>query len=529
MTSAQQRWSLLGIGLLMAMMQVILATRQCLWADEIFSVAIATGHSLEHPAAAADPAQGDFVEADDPVPARDLQRYLKHDGGPASPMRVLRAVLLSDTSPPLYYLLLYGWTAILGTSDFVLRLFSVGWFVACLPLLASVARRTVGERAVIPACFLFAISPLGIYYATEARMYSLLLFCVLTTACLSLLLQQRGGSIGLCTLWVASSAAGFLTHYFFLFSWLATVLFLWIRPGGFARKRLIGCVLLVGVVIAPWYLIATKCFGAWRITKGWLELRPAEFDRLRATRNHFLQFFSSTGSGLWKQPRWSAAAAILIFAALGAFAAWRMRLQIFAGNRLFIWLWFIAACAAPSVMDVIQGTFSADSPRYAFAALPAAYLLAAMCVACLNFRAQIIALALLALAWAPPLVAIYGARWRNLQPFRDIARAVTANGHPSDLILVHSIPSGVLGIARYVDSERDIGSWVGQLRRRKVPQSLQTLIGARSHILFIRVHEVAEPAPEEDWLRAHAEIGWDRRIGASRVAEFKPKGKETFW
>ena len=115
--------------------------------DEVFSLAIATGHSLEHPAATADPALGDFVEPEGPVHAEEFKRYLAHDDPPASPARVVRAVLLSDTSPPLYYLLLYGWTLVFGTSDVALRLFSTAWSLACLPFLAGIARRTGGRGA----------------------------------------------------------------------------------------------------------------------------------------------------------------------------------------------------------------------------------------------------------------------------------------------------------------------------------------------------------------------------------------------
>ena len=139
--------------------------------DEVFSLAIATGHSLEHPAAIADPALGDFVEPKGPVHAEEFKRYLVHDDPPASPSRVVRAVLLSDTSPPLYYLLLYGWTLLFGTSDVALRLFSTTWSLACLPLLVGVARRTGGRDSVLPACILFALSPLAVYYSTEGRMY----------------------------------------------------------------------------------------------------------------------------------------------------------------------------------------------------------------------------------------------------------------------------------------------------------------------------------------------------------------------
>ena len=103
-------WLLFGVFALTALLRIGVAGQSGLWGDEIFSLAMATGHSLEHPAATADTTLGDFVERDRPVRAEEFQRYLKHDNPPASPARVVRAVFLSDTSPPLYYLLLYGWT-----------------------------------------------------------------------------------------------------------------------------------------------------------------------------------------------------------------------------------------------------------------------------------------------------------------------------------------------------------------------------------------------------------------------------------
>ena len=196
----------------MASLQIGLAARQCLWVDEIFSLALATGHSLEQPAAAADPARGDFVELDHPVRAEQLRRYLSHEHPPAGPARVLRAVLLSDTSPPLYYLFLSFWTVILGTSDIALRLFSVFWTLACFPLIADIARRTGGTRAVLPACVLFALSPLVLYFSGEARMYSLLLLCLLATASVSLALHAEGGGTTRYVLWIVASR---ITSLFF--------------------------------------------------------------------------------------------------------------------------------------------------------------------------------------------------------------------------------------------------------------------------------------------------------------------------
>ena len=170
MSGRQQLWILVGIVVLAAVLRLVVAGHSSLWGDEVFSIAIATGHSLEHRAAVAQPQLGDFVEPQGPVPAAEFRRYLKHESPPASPARVIRAVLLSDTSPPLYYLLLQAWTLISGTSDLALRLFSVTFSIASLPLVAALAYRIADRRAAIASSVLFAFSPLVVYYSTEGRM-----------------------------------------------------------------------------------------------------------------------------------------------------------------------------------------------------------------------------------------------------------------------------------------------------------------------------------------------------------------------
>ena len=62
MRSANQRWLLLAVLVIAALLSVYLAGRSGLRPDELFSLGLATGHSLEHPAAAANPSLGDFVE-----------------------------------------------------------------------------------------------------------------------------------------------------------------------------------------------------------------------------------------------------------------------------------------------------------------------------------------------------------------------------------------------------------------------------------------------------------------------------------
>ncbi len=517
-----------GIVVLMAVMQVTIAQRQSLWADEIFSLAMATGHSLEHPAASAVPKLGDFVEPDRAVAPDEFRRYMRHDTPVASPWRVIRAVSLSDTNPPIYYLLLYGWTRIFGTSDLVLRLFSVLCSLAALPLIAAIARQIAGARAVLPACILFAFSPLAIYYSTEGRMYSLFLFLVLATVWLSLHLQAKGGGIGFYLLWIVTSAAGFLTHYFFVFPWLAAVIYLMAQPGNLHRGKLLGCMLLTAVAILPWYYLLPDHLSRWRVTQDWLKWRPAGFHRLRGLTNQFIQFFSTNSPGLWSASRWSSRGAIVCFAAIFVSMLWQLRLTVFSGRRLLIWLWFVAACAAPTAVDLIQHTYVANVPRYAITALPAAYLLAAIGLAYLQAPLRVMVIACIIAAWLMPLKSIYKQRGRNLEPFRDVAHVASIGSNSSDLILVHSIPSGVFGIARYSNGPTPIASWVGQLGTRYVPDSLNNFIAARSRISLIKLHEVGQPAPEEDWLRRNADVLQEKRIGAATIVQFKPRKVATF-
>jgi 4-amino-4-deoxy-L-arabinose transferase-like glycosyltransferase len=409
----------------------------------------------------------------------------------------------------------------------MLRLFSIACSLACLPLLVAIALRTGGKGAVFASCVLFVCSPLSIYYSTEGRMYSLLWLCVLATTLVSLILREHGGNIAIYMLWIAASTAGFLTHYFFVFPWLAIVAYLLVRPGRLSRLHLAGCLVVAAMLILPWYARVPESLASWRITKDWLKWQPRGFDRLAASRDLVLQFFSWRNK-LWPDHRTTNIAALILFGFVAVAMVWRLRAQVFSQSRLLLWLLFVATCTGPLVFDLLQHSYTAAYPRYAIAALPAAYLLAGAGLACLGQRTRIIVLVLIVLAWAPNVLSIYGSQSRNWQPIREVSHSVSAHSSSSDLILIHSIPSGVLGIARYADGPAKLASWVGQLRTRRVPESIHKLAAGRTRVLFVRVHEVREPAPEEDWLRANAVVSHETRLGSARIIDFRPLHAETF-
>jgi hypothetical protein len=150
--------------------------------------------------------------------------------------------------------------------------------------------------------------------------------------------------------------------------------------------------------------------------------------------------------------------------------------------------------------------------------MPAGMLLAGLAIGALPARLGLGALALLVAAWAPGLRAVFDGRARAWEPYRQVATEVGAWAGPGDLVLVHAIPSGVLGVARYLDAAVPMAAWVGQLGRRRVPEDLDVLLAGRARVAVIRIHDVGEPAPEEAWLRAHATLlREERRAGATVV------------
>lgn len=495
--------------LLAAGLRVWIAIQPGLWVDEIFSIAVATGHSLEHPAAVADPALGDYIEPGGVASAASFRRYMQHDTPPADVRRVLRAVALSDTSPPLYYLLLGWWMRIAGTSDAALRFFSAACGVLALPLLWSVGRVLGGVRLAAIACLLFAVAPPALYYSGEGRMYALTWVFGLALARLGLALAEHGPRPLLAAGWVLAAAAGLLTHYFFAFVWAAMVAWLALHARRVRWPVLAVLVAAVGIVILPWYAQVPESLAAWRVTGGWLD------KRLGLTQ-HFHGLLRLAGSLVNGSGVWGGSFTMMVaqFALLGVLGAMVVR----SGLRSFLrpavrlpLLWMAASVVGPVVFDVLRHTATSEVERYALPGLPGAILLLACALHHVPRRVGVAILAATVIAWLPGIRDVPRAAPRWWEPFPTFARELAGLTGPGDLVIVNSIPSGVLGIARYVDPATPMASWVVQLGQRRMPEDAAALTGDRCRIAFVRVHDVGGRAPVESWLRERADVEHEYR------------------
>jgi mannosyltransferase len=81
----------------------------------------------------------------------------------------------SGWNGPLYYILLRGWLALAGDSEFAARYASLLFGVLAVPLTWVVGRRMVGRATGIAGAALVALSPYLIWYTQELKMYALVL------------------------------------------------------------------------------------------------------------------------------------------------------------------------------------------------------------------------------------------------------------------------------------------------------------------------------------------------------------------
>lgn len=277
-------------------------------------------------------------------------------------------------NPPLYVLLLHPWTLVFGASDASVRALSAAAGAASIPLVHAVARRLTGERAALLAAAIFAIAPVQVYFAQEARTYALVtLLCLASMAFLLRAVEdpRRAGS------WVGFGAATFLAiyaHYFALFVVVAQAGWLLATRG---RER---------PVVLP-ALAALAGAGA-LYAVAWLPVLVAqarmEGNLGRATGTWYLHLLStplvfSVGTTLlWKDavgPLRVAAAGLALAAFGGAALAGIWSLRRDRGPLALLLSWLLAPILLPLLVSVLL--FPLFQVRYALPASPAAYVLVA--------------------------------------------------------------------------------------------------------------------------------------------------------
>ncbi|MBW3612003.1 MAG: glycosyltransferase family 39 protein, partial [Actinobacteria bacterium] len=145
------------------------------------------------------------------------------------PLPDLYAGLRQDGAPPVYYLLLKAWMALVGTGTVAVRLLTVLFVPVALLLAHRLGGRLAGVGGARAAVIVLAALPWTMRYGSETRMYLLVVVEVLAGA---LLLERvrRSASRGAFAALGAVTALLLLTHYWSLF--LLAVVGAWCIGGG---------------------------------------------------------------------------------------------------------------------------------------------------------------------------------------------------------------------------------------------------------------------------------------------------------
>jgi mannosyltransferase len=201
-------------------------------------------------------------------------------------------LVLADTHPPLYYLLMRFWSAAFGQSDLAARVPSLIVGIATVGV-AAISFRTYPFRSRIVLMLLLAVSPGAIEYAQEARSYSLLLLSstVITGACFRFI-RCRGdedseASRAIAVLTTSGIIASY-THYFgFLIAVAAGLIAVASARGD--RRRFSGAVIGLVCIIAaflPWVIYHAHYMSHGVRTSEWIADFPA-----RATIAWFMRLW----------------------------------------------------------------------------------------------------------------------------------------------------------------------------------------------------------------------------------------------
>ncbi|HEV7482323.1 MAG TPA: glycosyltransferase family 39 protein [Solirubrobacterales bacterium] len=230
---------------------------------------------------------------------------------------MLHRVKTSESNPPLYYVLAWGWAKAFGTGEFGLRSLSALFGAATVPVGYLIGRQLASRRAGLVLAGLIAVNPMLIWYSQEARSYApLVFFCAVSLFFFARALDTRAGRD--LAFWALASALALCSHYFAVFA--VGIEAVWLLVALRGRLRLVlpalAAVAASGLALLP---LANSQTNPTHI--GWIENSPLG-ERLWETAVSFL--IGETGHVIAEAPRerYALIPIVLVVLALGLLA-WR--------------------------------------------------------------------------------------------------------------------------------------------------------------------------------------------------------------
>ncbi|GEM_PF-1735592 len=168
-----------------------------------------------------------------------------------------------DTMPPLHFFALHYWMAV-GGSEFIIRFLSTLFSVMTMPVIYVLGARLFSREAGIFSAMVVAIAPYHIYWAQEARMYSMLSFFGLLAVATFIMAWQENTRIYWTSFTVAMALA-FYTHNLSILVLASIDLFILLR---------------ISRALLLWRPVVLSHTGALLLFSPWLTLLPGQVSKV---------------------------------------------------------------------------------------------------------------------------------------------------------------------------------------------------------------------------------------------------------
>jgi mannosyltransferase len=211
----------------------------------------------------------------------------------------LRSVVHSENTPPLWYVLAWADSRVLGTGEVALRLPSALAGIATVPVAWAIGAELEGpaaartRRAAVVCAALVAVNPLFVWYSQEARAYGLFVLTA-ALAMLCFVRAEREPTPRRMAAFALTGSLALLTHYFAVFLLIPMALLLaYDRRNRRVRRAALPAIAALGIVgLALLPLISaqgghgTQWIGRWPLT-----------ERLEAIPQYYLTGYSGAPLG----------------------------------------------------------------------------------------------------------------------------------------------------------------------------------------------------------------------------------------
>ncbi len=390
-------------------------------------------------------------------------RYLVTDG------------LSIEPTPPTYSLLLRGWIALWGDSEAALRSLSVVACAACVLVIYALGRELGGRLQGLLGALLFALCPMSLYFAQEARVYAILMLAAAMVLWAIAVFQRDPRSTKAAAAYLIGGTLCLYLHataILFIAACGAAVWLALLTQGSGGREALLRWTVLNTIVLAfglPYLLhVATAS------QNGGLDWMPP------LSLHEIGTSVSAVADGILMPYPWPAfPLAIALAASLAASIYWfqpssRAIVTLVVVPCLFVGLVMAVSLARPLLLPRV----------FAWTTVPLCTALAGQLL--IAGRVRLAVLASVIAAFGVGLAYQITSLSSNKEPWREAMREVAPELAKADLVVI-SPQFDPMVLTYYAPQARNIHLWDAGLR-----PNIMTAAAERMHVPMIVQSQILE-------------------------------------